>query len=287
MLFLVYDNKNELAKIILKDNSYSDMTKLVNNQYSSDKSYSYVKLTDNFIAYNKNDLLNILYTILNSGMDSFTFYCDDKYKECMNDVDVISKDRIVLSNINNFIHPYNSFTEMETTRYTNSNKIKLNIKHLYNKDKINKINNKVTEIIKNEINDDDNKDKIKTIHDYIINNTKYDELRVENNISKYSSDTAYGPLFEGFGICNGYSDLMKIFLHELGIESIKIASENHIWNLVKLDNKWYHLDLTWDDPVLENGKDIIDYNYFMIDTKDLIELNDNQHFYNKDIYKGI
>ena len=22
----------------------------------------------------------------------------------------------------------------------------------------------------------------------------------------------------------------------------------HMWNFVKLDDKWYHVDLTWDDP---------------------------------------
>ena len=41
-----------------------------NNEYSRNYSFSYVQLTDDFIPENKQDLLNILFTGLNSGKDS-------------------------------------------------------------------------------------------------------------------------------------------------------------------------------------------------------------------------
>ena len=64
-----------------------------------------------------------------------------------------------------------------------------------------------------EINSSDSLyDQIKTMHDYIINHTKYDVDRNENGESKYLSYLAYGPLFEGYATCNGYTDLMAIFL---------------------------------------------------------------------------
>ena len=74
---------------------------------------------------------------------------------------------------------------------------------------------------------------------------------------------------------------MALFLEKLGIKNFKVATkfisedtEGHIWNAVFLENKWLHLDLTWDDPVdtskNENErKDYLEYNYFLITTKEL------------------
>ena len=138
---------------------------------------------------------------------------------------------------------------------------------------------------KEKITDDMQLDiKIKTIHDYIIENTKYDSKRSDEASSEYDSYTAYGPLFQGYGVCSGYSDLMMLFLNKMGISNIKVTSENHIWNLVYINDTWLHLDLTWDDPVLDNGKDIIDYTYFLITTEELFKQNDNQHYFNEAIY---
>jgi len=77
------------------------------------------------------------------------------------------------------------------------------------------LNYKVNEIIKNNIKDDMTlEEKVKVIHDYIINNTKYDENRSDKNIIDYKSDTAYGVLIEGFGLCGGYTDAMMLFLEK-------------------------------------------------------------------------
>lgn len=128
-------------------------------------------------------------------------------------------------------------------------------------------------------------DKIKTIHDYIINNTKYDINRSDNKVNNYHSDSAYGALIEHYAICGGYADSMKLFLDRLNIPNYKISSENHIWNLVNVDNNWYHLDLTWDDPVTSNGTDVLEYDYFLITTTELEELESDQHNFDIKIYK--
>ena len=78
---------------------------------------------------------------------------------------------------------------------------------------------------------------------------------------------------------------MSIFLYEMNIESIKIASENHIWNLVKLDNSWYHLDLTWDDPVTSNKSNVLEHKFFLIDSKQLAKFATGQHVFDLTIYK--
>ena len=62
------------------------------------------------------------------------------------------------------------------------------------------------------------KEKIRVIHDYIIDHTEYDKLKYENkNDDTYKSNTAYGVLIEGYGTCNGYADAMEIFLDKMNI----------------------------------------------------------------------
>ena len=136
-----------------------------------------------------------------------------------------------------------------------------------------------------------NYDKIKTIHDYIINNTVYDNIKGDfvlgksNTDSIYKSHKAYGPLLQGYAICSGYSDAMAIFLNKMGIPNYKISSNNHVWNLVYLDNQWLHLDLTWDDPIVSTGENKITHNFFLIDDNALKEKNTEQHQYDTNIYK--
>ena len=75
-------------------------------------------------------------------------------------------------------------------------------------------------------------DSIRKIHNYIINNTKYDSARADSNIIDYDSDIAYGPLLEGYALCGGYTEAMELFLEKLHIKSFRVASEEHIWNAV-------------------------------------------------------
>ena len=143
-------------------------------------------------------------------------------------------------------------------------------------------------IIKTQIKDvTDKKEIIKIVHDYIINNTKYDKERTDNNIIKYSSNNAYGVLYENYGICSGYTDAMALFLNYYGIPNYKVISENHVWNAVNLDGIWYHLDLTWDDPILETGEQVLDHSYFLITTQDLQKLDSAQHRFDKNIFKEL
>ena len=258
-----------------------------NNDYSRDYSFNFVSLTDDFSPKNYQDLLNIYFTILNSGEDEFSFYCQDDYKECLTDIDNLANDQKTLSAINNFVHPFNSFKHLETT-YDDYGKVTLKIDHIYNSSEIKLINAKVkeieTEIWNSTMNDEE---KIKQAHNYIINNSKYDKDRSDNNIVNYKSDTAYGTLLEGYSLCGGYTDAMELFLEDLNIKSYKIASENHVWNAVNLNNTWYHLDLTWDDPITNDGSDILEYNFFLITTPELEEIENEQHNYDKAIYSEL
>ena len=264
-----------------------EVTLTASNDYTRDYDFNYVKRTDDFTPSNYQDLLNIYYTVLNSGEEEFSFYCTDEYSECINDVDSLANNQKVLSTINNFVHPFNSFRHLETS-YDDYGKVTLKIEHIYSNNDIKLINAKVKEIEKEIWNSSmSNEDKIKESHNYIINNSKYDKDRSDNNIVKYKSDTAYGSLLEGYSLCGGYTDAMELFLEDMGIKSYKISSENHVWNAVYLNNAWYHLDLTWDDPITTDGSDILEYNFFLITTSELSELEGEQHNYDKNVYSEL
>ena len=257
------------------------------NEYYRDYNLSYVSLTNNFKITSKDELINIYYTVINSGLDEFTFYCSNDYSNCINDVLYLANDQTTLSNINSFVHPYNSFTTIKT-EYDILKKVTLKIEKTYDEEKIKEINKVIDKIIEEEIKNEDNPTEIiKIVHNYIINTTKYDKERADRNIIKYQSHTAYGVLIEHYGLCGGYTDAMAIFLNKYNIPNFKVVSENHIWNAVYIEDKWYHLDLTWDDPVLTDGTDTLEYTFFLITTKELEELETNQHIFDKKVFSEL
>lgn len=287
ILFISFYYNEELVnfavKLIGKINTTS--TTLENNSYASSKNYEFIQLTDNFSPKNKKDLMNIYYTILNSGMKEFTFYCPSEYKDCLSDINDLSDNQTLLSSINNYVPVYNTFKNIDT-QFDTLGKVTVHINPIYTEKQQKEINQVIDQVIATKIiSTMTNEEKIKAIHDYIINETKYDKKRADSKVKEYQSDTAYGALIEHRAICGGYSDAMKLFLEKLGIENYKISSENHIWNLVKLNNKWLHLDLTWDDPITETEEDILEYDYFLITTEELLELETEQHNFDQTIFK--
>jgi len=252
------------------------------NEYFIDKNFKYINnYTDD--PKNKEELLEYIYYVLNTGSEYADGECDKKYKNCLNDLQILANDETTLSILNNFVHPFNSFSQITFT-YNEYGKFSIIIEHIYSEEEIAKINYVVEDIIKNEITDKmTTTEKIKSIHDYIINNTKYDELKSKNiQDDTYKSNTAYGVFIEGYGICSGYSDAMSILLNKLNIENYKISNNNHIWNLVNVNDVWVHLDATWDDPVskINQNRDT----YFLISNDALEALDDKTHSYNKNIY---
>ena len=80
---------------------------------------------------------------------------------------------------------------------------------------------------------------------------------------------------------------MSLFLDKLNILNTRVATKDHVWNALYNNGKWLHIDLTWDDPVTSSNSNIIQYNYFMIDTDELNRIDNEGHNYNKEIYDFI
>lgn len=295
-ILLVLLNIDNITNQIIKLLDHKNINTIENfNAYYKNSTYQFVTNTTNFTPYGKQDLLNIIYTIINSGTKNFTFYCPKEYQKCITDMNDISKDADLLTHLNNFIHPFNSFTSINTT-ISDNGEVLLKIKYLYTASEIDQINAEVDKIIASlNLKDKEDYDLLKVIHDYIINNTKYD---VENN-KELKSYSAYGALFNKVATCNGYTDLTAIFLTKLGYDNYKIATTNktetnttgHVWNAVKINDEWLHLDLTWDDPVSSDGKDYLYHKYFLINTKELLTADSNitsaEHLFNERIYSEL
>lgn len=266
---------------------YSDMDNIINDYYIEDN-FEYVNnYTDTGIK-NKKELVDFLYYTINSGSSYLERYIDKDYTEYNNDISILTSNegeelKDIISVLNNFVHPYNSSNNIKLS-YGGNYKIGITINKAYSDSEIEEINKVVDKVINEKINNNmPSREKIKVIHDYIIDNTEYDKLKYENkNDTTYKSNTAYGVLIEGYGTCNGYADAMAIFLDKLNIINYKISNDEHIWNLVYLDGKWYHLDLTWDDPISE--KNVNRDTYFLITTETLEKINDGTHEFDKKIY---
>ena len=118
------------------------------------------------------------------------------------------------------------------------------------------------------------------IHYYILNNTEYDHENYINGTIPNISHSSHGSLINGKAVCDGYSKSAKLLFDEVGIESGIIISEemNHSWNYVNIDNKYYHLDITWDDPAPETNRII--YSYFNLSDTEMAK----DHIWVSDVY---
>ena len=256
------------------------------NDYTRDIDFTYVKRTTDYNPKNYQDILNIYYSVLNSGLEEFTFQCDVSYKNCLDDVDALANSQEKLSDINNYVHPFNSFTHIETT-YNSLGSVTISTVKAYTQEEIALLNTAIDDIYPKIVNENATvEENIKSVHDYIINNTKYDISR-KNGESEYHSDTAYGALYEGYAVCGGYSDTMSLFLNRMNIPNFKASSDMHIWNVVNVNGQWLNLDFTWDDPISIDGLDYLEYDFFLIDSQRMLKLEKKEHNFNADTYPEI
>ncbi|MBR3199128.1 MAG: hypothetical protein IKG27_03840 [Bacilli bacterium] len=289
-VIFVYVCREDIAKTAVQTYMHFEtLNTPKSNVYSDSFTFELVQKTDDFHVKDYQGLLDTIYTILDSGASEFSFYCDSSYNKCMDDFENLSKNQALLSTINNMISPYNSYAKISFS-YNSYGKITLSVDKLYSDEEIKLIENKIDDFMNKNIKDEMIiTDKIKAFHDYLINNSVYDKARADiiesgNNVTDSNSHKAIGPLIDGISLCSGYSDAMKIYLDKLHVSNYKVANDKHIWNLVNVDNKWLHIDLTWDDPVTNTGQNLLLHKFFLIDTNTLLKLDSTSHNFNKDYY---
>ncbi len=259
------------------------------NNYERSVDFKYVQVESRFEPKTKQDILNIIYTALDRGYDDFAFFCSKEYKDCPNDMKELIDNNYEIANINNFVAPYNSYQRLSFA-IDGYGIIRVHVEKMYTTSEMNLINQKIEQLYPTLVKSNrSTKDNIKAIHDYIINHTVYLQEEetgdyLNKSVHPKKTSIAYGPLFNGAGICGGYTDAMALFLDRMNIPNYRVASETHIWNLVYIDGEWKHLDLTWDDPVTDTGVNVLLDTYFLISSSTLETENRSEHKYDKSIY---
>jgi len=116
-------------------------------------------------------------------------------------------------------------------------------------------------------------DKARMVFEYLAKNTTYNEE------AEWDQSMA-SVLVNREGVCAGLSKAYKYIMNKLGMECIQAngkAGEDsmpHSWNLLKVNDIWYNVDVTWGIPEFyqpgnEYFKNVINYNYFCCDDKTL------------------
>ena len=105
-------------------------------------------------------------------------------------------------------------------------------------------------------------EKLKIFHDYLA-------VNVESSTDSPEADSIYGALVNKKALCEGYAKAFSYLCNLAGIENMIVTGYTnvaHMWNMVKLDGNWYHVDVGWDKPsdtLAELYPDMVLYQYFL------------------------
>lgn len=157
--------------------------------------------------------------------------------------------------------------------YPDSTAVEMFPEYLFTKDKIREhrqaMSSRIAKLVRQAANLDE-KGKEQFIHDFILQNVRYDKLKKE-----YSHEII-GALGNGVAVCEGIAKAVKILCDELKIWCIIALSEanpekgikyRHAWNVIKLAGKYYHLDVTFDNTLSKDG--IARYDYMNLSDKQI------------------
>lgn len=115
-----------------------------------------------------------------------------------------------------------------------------------------------------------NFDKILSVHNWLIDKIEYDE-----SLSMPNKDNIYGALIEHKVTCQGYAKAFKYIMDGLNVPCVLVKgeatnsegqTEKHMWDYVQINDNWYAIDVTWDDPIIIGGGEASSetrYKYFL------------------------
>ncbi len=112
-------------------------------------------------------------------------------------------------------------------------------------------------------------EKILGVYRYIINHTDYALSATDQSMISVMTDRR--------GTCAGYARTFQYLMHQLNIPctlalGLGDKGESHGWNIVQCDGQWYHVDVTWGDPVGEDGLPgaSLSYTYCMVTDDEIL-----------------
>ena len=266
----IYDNISGKNEEIVDVNEIN-----INELEIKNSSYYYEKLTDEQKKIYKTVALAIKNLDSSAKIKEYNFTDDNT---TMKDVKAAIKN-LFLDHPEVF-YVSNDYT-VSTIELLNSRRIEIDLKYLV-KDKSD-LNKKITEI-KNVmdpiVKDAKNMDKFNAelyIHDKICEMCTYYKY---SNIEDVPEEchTVYGCLVKKQAVCDGLSKALQIMLDKVEIDNILVTgdlqNQAHAWIMVKLDDNWYHVDITSNKSVRDqNEKEEIIHSYFNITTESIKKTN--------------
>lgn len=129
--------------------------------------------------------------------------------------------------------------------------------------------NKAKSVLR-EICDDDMTqiEKARAIYEWLVMNCQYDNKAVlsseiMNNWWSYDAWFAEGVFEKGVAVCDGIAKAYLIMAKLEGIPTIRINSTDHAWNKIYIDGKWYGVDATHGNVIVNNTYEVLTYTSFM------------------------
>ncbi|NTV89871.1 MAG: hypothetical protein HGA22_05860 [Clostridiales bacterium] len=250
-------------------------------EYGNIESYAPASSSNGYVVKNNTELFKLLrksvYTFQSQVRIDLSSYSGDLFSDfestCDRAVSAVTKSTGVENILSEWAYSStgNSFTL--SLSYWDSKK-EFDAKKLQNAQALYKARYIVAARIKPSMSDY-NKELV--LHDYIVNTTKYDYENYKKGSVPDVSFTAYGCLNLGTAVCQGYSNAMKLLSDLSGLECLVVAGksssgstwEGHAWNMVKVAGNYYHLDVTFDDPVVADSKGLLTHYYFNLSDKEL------------------
>lgn len=118
-------------------------------------------------------------------------------------------------------------------------------------------------------------EKIKYVYEYLIDTVEYQNGSAD-------SQNIQSALLYHTSVCAGYSKAFQYILHRMGLFCTYITGQirdggDHGWNMVRIDDRYYYVDVTWGDPVFANqvGErsegNLKNYNYLCCTEMDLFK----------------
>lgn len=141
---------------------------------------------------------------------------------------------------------------------------------MMDKDKYERIYNKMQHLIKGISPHDSEKMRFKEVYTRLAKYLTYDnkvakvvikmdEAAIENDEKVIAARNLEGAILEGRCVCVGFAEALKQTLSLVGIESELCDSKfdkddvGHTYNQVKIEGKWYNVDLTMDYENIRKG----------------------------------
>ena len=122
----------------------------------------------------------------------------------------------------------------------------------------------------------------KRVHDTLASHLEYDHSAISTTDKRHLAiaHSIVGVFVDKKAVCEGIAKATKILLNTANIHCIVVTGnstlekhEGHAWNIVKINNAAYHLDITWD--IANSTKKYVNYDYFNLNDMEISKDHSN------------